>query len=131
MASICGGSLALLDAGVPLSASAAGVAVGLVTREQTEAKSDKDVEYAILLDILGLEDFLGDMDFKIAGTRSGVTALQADVKLAGGLPMEVSFPMLCFVKHARNIGISSRSFAGRPVWAIRALIGSWTLWRVG
>ena len=76
MASVCGGTLALLDAGVPLSAPAAGVAVGLVqTAGQSEDAADPD-RRAVLLDILGLEDFLGEMDFKMAGTRTGVTALQ-------------------------------------------------------
>ena len=84
MASVCGGTLALLDAGVPLAAPAAGVAVGLV---QTDGAADR--RRAVLLDILGLEDFLGEMDFKMAGTRTGVTALQADVKLPDGLPLEV------------------------------------------
>ena len=81
MASVCGGTLALLDAGVPIIAPAAGVAVGLVSRP---SKSSTDSsEYTVLLDILGLEDHLGDMDFKVAGTRTGITALQADVKIPG------------------------------------------------
>ena len=75
MASVCGGTLALLDAGVPIASPAAGVAVGLVSRPA----KDSSLDYAVLLDILGLEDHLGDMDFKVAGTRSGITALQADV----------------------------------------------------
>jgi len=91
MASVCGGTLALLDAGVPLSAPAAGVAVGLV---QTGPDSRRG---AVLLDILGLEDFLGEMDFKMAGTRTGVTALQADIKLADGLPLEV-------IREAADVG---------------------------
>ena len=73
MASVCGGSLALMDAGVPISAAVAGVAMGLVTEE----KGDK---YAILTDIAGAEDHYGDMDFKVAGTRKGITALQMDIK---------------------------------------------------
>lgn len=79
MASVCGGTLALLDAGVPIASPAAGVAVGLVSRPA----KDSSLDYAVLLDILGLEDHLGDMDFKVAGTRSGITALQADVKIPG------------------------------------------------
>ena len=87
MASVCGGTLALLDAGVPIIAPAAGVAVGLVSRP---SKSSIDSsEYTVLLDILGLEDHLGDMDFKVAGTRTGITALQADVKIPG-LDFQVS-----------------------------------------
>ena len=79
-ASICGGSLALMDAGVPIKEPVAGVAMGLVTGE--------DGGYQILTDIAGLEDALGDMDFKVAGTRDGITAVQADFKIKGlALPM--------------------------------------------
>ncbi len=74
MATICAGSMALMDAGVPLERPVAGVSVGLVER---------DGEYRILTDILGDEDHLGDMDFKVAGTREGVTSLQLDVKIDG------------------------------------------------
>ena len=74
MASICGGSLALMDAGVPLRSPVAGVAMGLVMEEN---------KYAILTDIAGAEDHYGDMDFKVAGTREGVTALQMDIKVTG------------------------------------------------
>lgn len=79
MASVCGASLALMDAGVPLRASCAGVAMGLIK------EGDK---VAILSDILGLEDALGDMDFKIAGTREGVTSIQMDIKI-DGLSMDI------------------------------------------
>ena len=78
MASTCGSTLALLDAGVPLKASVGGVAMGLVTQDGT-AKG----KYAILSDIQGLEDALGDMDFKVTGTAKGVTAIQMDIKVAG------------------------------------------------
>ncbi|WP_129779182.1 polyribonucleotide nucleotidyltransferase [Peristeroidobacter soli] len=74
MASVCGSSLALMDAGVPIKASVAGVAMGLVK------EGDK---FQVLTDILGDEDHLGDMDFKVAGTRDGVTALQMDIKING------------------------------------------------
>jgi len=74
MASVCGGSLSLMDAGVPIKAHVAGVAMGLVKEGE---------KFAILTDIQGVEDHLGDMDFKVAGTRSGVTALQMDIKIAG------------------------------------------------
>jgi polyribonucleotide nucleotidyltransferase len=74
MASVCGGALALLDAGVPLQSPVAGIAMGLVK------EGDK---YAILTDIQGLEDHLGDMDFKVAGTREGVTGIQMDIKISG------------------------------------------------
>src|SRR5271170_4613279 len=74
MATVCGGSLALMDAGVPLKAPCAGIAMGLVVEGST---------YAILTDIAGAEDHYGDMDFKVAGTRQGITALQMDIKVAG------------------------------------------------
>jgi polyribonucleotide nucleotidyltransferase len=74
MASVCGSTLALMDAGVPISAPVAGIAMGLVTREG---------QYAILTDIQGVEDALGDMDFKVAGTSDGITALQMDIKIKG------------------------------------------------
>jgi len=74
MASVCGSTLALMDAGVPIKAPVAGIAMGLVTREG---------RYAILTDIQGVEDALGDMDFKVAGTREGITALQMDIKIKG------------------------------------------------
>lgn len=75
MASVCAGTLSLLSAGVPLNDSVAGVAMGLVY--------DEDGKYAVLTDILGSEDHLGDMDFKVAGTKSGITALQMDIKIGG------------------------------------------------
>jgi polyribonucleotide nucleotidyltransferase len=87
MASVCGGTLALLDAGVPITSPAAGVAVGLVSRPSKLL--NESIEYTVLLDILGLEDYLGDMDFKVAGTRTGITALQADIKIPG-LDFQVS-----------------------------------------
>ncbi|MBJ7601018.1 polyribonucleotide nucleotidyltransferase [Candidatus Nephthysia bennettiae] len=74
MASVCGSTLALMDAGVPIKAPVAGIAMGLVTREGG---------YAILTDIQGVEDALGDMDFKVAGTADGITALQMDIKIKG------------------------------------------------
>ena len=74
MASVCGGSLALFDAGVPLRAAVAGVAMGLIKEGE---------KYAILTDILGTEDHLGDMDFKVAGTETGITSIQMDIKIQG------------------------------------------------
>ena len=74
MASVCGSSLAMMDAGVPVSAAVAGIAMGLVK---------EDDRFAVLTDILGDEDHLGDMDFKVAGTEAGVTALQMDIKITG------------------------------------------------
>jgi polyribonucleotide nucleotidyltransferase len=78
MASVCGGSLSMMDAGVPLKSAVAGVAMGLIM--------DDDGKFAILSDILGDEDHLGDMDFKVAGTENGITSLQMDIKIAGITP---------------------------------------------
>ena len=91
MATVCAGSLALMDAGVPVKAPVAGVAMGLVWENE---------KAVILTDILGLEDALGDMDFKVAGTRQGVTALQMDNKV-GGLPREVLKEALLQAREAR------------------------------
>jgi polyribonucleotide nucleotidyltransferase len=74
MASTCGSTLALMDAGVPIKNPVAGIAMGLMTSE---------TKYQLLTDILGLEDFSGDMDFKVAGTKNGITAIQLDVKIPG------------------------------------------------
>ncbi len=79
MASVCGGSLSLMDAGVPISTAVAGIAMGLIKDGE---------EVAILTDILGDEDHLGDMDFKVAGTKDGITALQMDIKI-GGVTREI------------------------------------------
>ncbi|XP_049456770.1 polyribonucleotide nucleotidyltransferase 1, mitochondrial [Epinephelus fuscoguttatus] len=87
MASACGGSLALMDAGVPISSAVAGVAIGLISKANPEKPADIQ-DYRLLTDILGIEDYLGDMDFKLAGTNKGITALQADVKIPG-LPLKV------------------------------------------
>ncbi|WP_134725091.1 polyribonucleotide nucleotidyltransferase [Paracoccus luteus] len=78
MASVCGGSLSMMDAGVPLKAPVAGVAMGLILED--------DGKYAVLTDILGDEDHLGDMDFKVAGTERGITSLQMDIKVQGITP---------------------------------------------
>ena len=76
MASVCGSTLSLMDAGVPIKAPVAGAAMGLIK----DTQSDK---VAVLTDIQGLEDFLGDMDFKVAGTEKGITAIQMDIKIKG------------------------------------------------
>src|SRR5438034_1964621 len=81
MASVCGGSLAMMDAGVPVKKAVAGIAMGLVMDEKTG-------KYAVLSDIAGAEDHYGDMDFKVAGTADGITALQMDIKV-GGITTEV------------------------------------------
>ncbi|MBM4229004.1 MAG: polyribonucleotide nucleotidyltransferase, partial [Gammaproteobacteria bacterium] len=91
MASVCGTSLALMDAGVPLTAPVAGIAMGLIM-------ADRD--YVVLSDILGDEDHLGDMDFKVAGTANGVTALQMDIKI-NGITREIMETALAQAKHGR------------------------------
>jgi len=91
MASVCGSTLALMDAGVPIKAPVAGIAMGLIS------EGDR---YEVLTDILGMEDALGDMDFKVAGTQKGVTALQLDNKI-GGLKMEVLRDALERARRAR------------------------------
>jgi len=93
MASVCGGALSLMDAGVPLKSPCAGVALGLVSNEDVS-------KYAILTDIQGLEDHFGDMDFKVAGTRKGITAIQMDIKIFG-LPFEVVEKGLAQAKQGR------------------------------
>ncbi|HEU4787343.1 MAG TPA: polyribonucleotide nucleotidyltransferase [Gemmatimonadaceae bacterium] len=91
MASVCGGSLALFDAGVPMRAAVAGVAMGLIK---------EDSKYAILTDILGTEDHLGDMDFKVAGTRNGITSIQMDIKVEG-LDLQIMKEALAQAKQGR------------------------------
>ncbi len=91
MASVCGSSLALMDAGVPIKAPVAGIAMGLIKEAE---------KYAVLTDILGDEDHLGDMDFKVAGTASGVTALQMDIKIEG-ITKEIMERALDQAKRAR------------------------------
>ncbi|MBY0489146.1 MAG: polyribonucleotide nucleotidyltransferase [Gemmatimonadaceae bacterium] len=91
MASVCGGSLALFDAGVPMKAAVAGVAMGLI-------KEGK--KYAILTDILGTEDHLGDMDFKVAGTKDGITSIQMDIKIEG-LDLKIMEEALAQAKEGR------------------------------
>ena len=93
MASVCGGALALMDAGVPLKAPVAGVAMGLVMNEQNG-------KWAVLTDIAGAEDHYGDMDFKVAGTRAGITALQMDIKV-GGITMDIMRKALEQAKQGR------------------------------
>src|SRR3954468_8327201 len=91
MATVCGGSLAMMDAGIPIRASVAGVAMGLI-------KEGK--KYAILTDILGTEDHLGDMDFKVAGTRTGITSIQMDIKIEG-LDLKIMKEALAQAKEGR------------------------------
>src|SRR5699024_9204007 len=91
-ASICASTLAMMDAGVPIQAPVAGIAMGLV-------KTDE--QYSILTDILGMEDALGDMDFKVAGTEKGITALQMDIKI-DGLSEDILTEALTEAKIARK-----------------------------
>jgi polyribonucleotide nucleotidyltransferase len=91
MATVCGASLALMDAGVPVADAVAGIAMGLIKEGE---------DYLVLTDILGAEDHLGDMDFKVAGTSAGITAIQMDIKIAG-IPMDVLSRALEQAKTAR------------------------------
>ena len=91
MATVCGGSLAMMDAGIPIRGAVAGVAMGLI-------KEGK--KYAILTDILGTEDHLGDMDFKVAGTRNGITSIQMDIKIEG-LDLQIMSEALAQAKEGR------------------------------
>ena len=93
MASVCAGSMSLMDAGVPVKKAVAGIAMGLITGD--------DGKYAVLTDIEGIEDFNGDMDFKIAGTRDGVTAIQMDTKLKG-ITLEIVEKALIQGRDARH-----------------------------
>ena len=106
MASVCGGSLAMMDAGVPIKAPVAGVAMGLIMDETTG-------KYAVLTDIAGAEDHYGDMDFKVAGTANGITALQMDIKVSG-ISAEVMRAALTQAKAGRLhiLGKMQRGAAG-------------------
>lgn len=97
MASVCSGCLSLMDAGVPISAPVAGISVGMVSK--TDA-SGAIVEHVIITDILGEEDHFGDMDFKIAGTREGITGFQLDLKIRG-LPFEIAKKAVAQARDAR------------------------------
>jgi len=82
MAATCGSTLALMDAGVPISAPVAGIAIGLISKDPYAAEG-VEADYQLLTDIQGIEDFAGDMDFKVAGTKTGITAVQLDMKVRG------------------------------------------------
>src|SRR3712207_196023 len=92
MASVCGSSLSLMDAGVPITGPVAGIAMGLIKEGD---------DYVVLTDIAGVEDHLGDMDFKVAGTEKGITALQMDIKITG-VTFEIMRDALTQAKEARN-----------------------------
>ena len=106
MASVCGGCLSLMDAGVPIKKPVAGIAMGLITEGADYSK------YVILSDILGEEDHLGDMDFKVAGTKDGITAFQMDIKIAGVTP-EIMSKALNQAKEGRMhiLGIMGQTLA--------------------
>ncbi|MDR2776846.1 MAG: polyribonucleotide nucleotidyltransferase [Puniceicoccales bacterium] len=97
MASVCGGCLALMDAGIPITGTVAGISVGLVTRSGRDGNISKHV---ILTDIIGTEDHFGDMDFKLSGTRNGITGVQLDLKIQG-LPIEIARAAIAQSKNAR------------------------------
>jgi polyribonucleotide nucleotidyltransferase len=103
MASVCGTSLSLMDAGVPLTSPVAGIAMGLIKEGD---------DFAVLTDILGDEDHLGDMDFKVAGTESGITALQMDIKIQG-ITADIMESALIKAKTARNhiLGIMNQAIS--------------------
>src|SRR6266478_4728317 len=111
MATVCGTSLALMDAGVPLRRPVAGIAMGLIL---------EDKKYAVLSDILGDEDHLGDMDFKVAGTDKGVTALQMDIKIAG-ITEEI---MKVALSQAKDGRIHILGEMGKALTAARAELGA-------
>jgi polyribonucleotide nucleotidyltransferase len=113
MATVCGGSLSMMDAGVPLKTSVAGVAMGLVLEE--------DGSFAILSDILGDEDHLGDMDFKVAGTADGITSLQMDIKVAGITP-EIMKKALAQAREGRMhiLGEMDKALSGANDFSVHA-----------
>ena len=113
MATVCGGSLSMMDAGVPLKAAVAGVAMGLVLED--------DGSYAVLTDILGDEDHLGDMDFKVAGTENGITSLQMDIKVAGITP-EIMEKALAQAKDGRMhiLGEMNKALSGAGEFSVHA-----------
>ncbi|KAK1133224.1 hypothetical protein K0M31_014577 [Melipona bicolor] len=112
MASICGGSLALIDAGVPILSPVAGVAMGLISNPTTQLT---DEDYKILTDISGIEDHFGDMDFKIAGTKKGFTALQVDIKVPG-IPSKLAMKTIEKAHIAKNriIAIMNTTLSSVP-----------------
>ncbi len=113
MASVCGGSLSMMDAGVPLKNAVAGVAMGLILQD--------DGEYAVLTDILGDEDHLGDMDFKVAGTENGITTMQMDIKVAG-ITADIMKAALAQAKDGRMhiLGEMSKALTGASDFSVHA-----------
>ncbi|SES29604.1 polyribonucleotide nucleotidyltransferase [Tranquillimonas rosea] len=113
MATVCGASLSMMDAGVPLKSAVAGVAMGLILED--------DGEYAVLTDILGDEDHLGDMDFKVAGTEDGITSLQMDIKVAG-ITAEIMEKALAQAKAGRMhiLGEMNKAISGAGEFSVHA-----------
>ncbi len=113
MASVCGGSLAMMDAGVPLKNAVAGVAMGLILQDNGE--------YAVLTDILGDEDHLGDMDFKVAGTENGITTMQMDIKVTG-ITADIMKVALAQAKEGRMhiLGEMSKALTGASDFSVHA-----------
>ncbi|MDE0111130.1 MAG: polyribonucleotide nucleotidyltransferase [Albidovulum sp.] len=113
MASVCGSSLSMMDAGVPLNAPVAGIAMGLFL--------EQDGQFAVLTDILGDEDHLGDMDFKVAGTVRGITSLQMDIKVAG-ITTEIMAEALARAKAARLhiLGVMANSISEAGEFSVHA-----------
>lgn len=116
MASVCAGSMSLMDAGVKIKEHVAGVAIGLIGSDLTDGHSKQDEQCPVVLtDILGFEDYIGDMDFKIAGTKRAITALQLDVKPMKGISMSVIQQALQAAHSARSTIISKMNEAiARP-----------------
>jgi polyribonucleotide nucleotidyltransferase len=138
MASVCAASLSLMDAGVPLKAAVAGLSIGLVSREGTESlkyttenqpsiicnhNNDNHIneqDWVLLTDILGTEDHYGDMDFKIAGTSSGVTAIQLDIKLENGIPLIILEKAIDRASEARqNILSYMKTVVAKPRMSLK------------
>ena len=119
MASVCGGTLALLDAGVPLKAPVAGISVGLVT--EYDAAGTKLLRHQLLTDIIGSEDHFGDMDFKLCGTRQGVTGFQLDLKLPG-IPLALLKDAIDRATHARS---QILDFMGKVIPSARSTISKY------
>ncbi|MCS6983028.1 MAG: polyribonucleotide nucleotidyltransferase [Candidatus Absconditabacterales bacterium] len=115
MASVCASTLALLDGGVPIQAPVAGIAMGLFTQTASTGSIEK---YVILTDLSGTEDFVGDMDFKVAGTRTGITAIQLDTKIRG-----LSYEMIAeTILAAREARIAILDFMGKIINQPRATV---------
>jgi polyribonucleotide nucleotidyltransferase len=145
MATVCGASLALMDAGVPIASPVAGISVGLVTPPEFK-RGDKVrlrvgmsgdplalrasrwkcvcviAQYVLLTDILGMEDHFGDMDFKVAGTHDGITAVQLDIKL-DGVPLEVLAQGVYRARAAREVILDAMNKCEYATHSVATLVG--------